>query len=69
MQIIVDDHTEMKYYKRCLEQINNKYSLDAEINKCTVIDICNLCIETLVQDFITLSLIPQHFDLTLFISS
>ena len=54
MQIIVDDHTEMKYYKRCLEQINNKYSLDAEINKCTVIDICNLCIETLVQDFITL---------------
>lgn len=54
MQIIVDDHTEMKYYKRCLEQINNKYSQDAEINKCTVIDICNLCIETLVQDFITL---------------
>lgn len=54
MQIIVDDHTKMKYYKRCLEQINNKYSLDAEINKCTVIDICNLCIETLVQDFITL---------------
>lgn len=52
MQIIVDDHTEMKYYKRCLEQINNKYSQDAEINKCTVIDICNLCIETLVQDFI-----------------
>ena len=53
MQIIVDDHTEMKYYKRCLEQINNKYSLDTEIDKCTIIDICDLCIETLVQDFTT----------------
>lgn len=53
MQIIVDDHTEMKYYKRCLEQINNKYSQDIEINKCTIIDICDLCIETLVQDFTT----------------
>lgn len=54
MQIIVDDHTEMKYYKRCLEQINNKYSQDIEINKCTIIDICDLCIETLVQDFTTI---------------
>lgn len=54
MQIIVDDHTEMKYYKRCLEQINNKYSQDIEINKYTIIDICDLCIETLVQDFTTI---------------
>lgn len=54
MQIIVDDHAEMKYYKRCLEQINNKYSQDIEINKCTIIDICDLCIEALVQDFITI---------------
>lgn len=53
MQIIVDDHTEMKYYKRCLEQINSKYSQDTEINKFIVIDICDLCIETLVQDFTT----------------
>lgn len=44
----------MKYYKRCLEQINSKYSQDTEINKCNVIDICDLCIETLVQDFTTL---------------
>lgn len=51
MQIIVDDHTEMKYYKRCLEQINNKYSQDIEINKCTIIDICDLYIDTLVRDF------------------
>lgn len=51
MQIIVDDHTEMKYYKRCLEQINNKYSQDTEIDKCTIIDICDLCIDTLVRDF------------------
>ena len=54
MQIIVDDHTEMKYYKRCLEKINSKYSQDTEINKCTIIDICDLCIETLVRDFTTL---------------
>ena len=54
MQIIVDDHTEMKYYKQCLEQINSKYSQDAEINKCTIIDICDICIETLVQDFTTI---------------
>ena len=51
MQIIVDDHTEMKYYKRCLEQINNKYSQDTGIDKCTIIDICDLCIDTLVRDF------------------
>ena len=51
MQIIEDDHTEIKYYKRCLEQINSKYSQDAEINKCTIIDICDLCIYTLVRVF------------------
>ena len=52
MQIIVDDHTEIKYYRQCLEQINNKYSQNIVVDKCTVIDICDLCIETLVQDFI-----------------
>lgn len=55
MQIIVDDHTEMKYYKRCLEQINNNYSQDIEINKCTIIDICDLCIDTLVRDLAYIS--------------
>ena len=46
MQIIVDDHTEIKYYRQCLEQINNKYSQNIVVDKCTVIDICDLCIET-----------------------
>ena len=52
MQIIVDDHQEIKYYRQCVEQINNKYSQNIVVDKCTVIDICDLCIETLVQDFI-----------------
>lgn len=54
MQIIVDDRTETKYNKICLEQINSKYSQNAEINKFTIIDICDLCIETLVQEFTTI---------------
>ena len=53
MQIIVDNRTEMKYYRQCLEQINNKYSRNIVVDKYTVIDICDLCIETLVQDFTT----------------
>ena len=48
MQIIIDDHTEIKYYRQCLEQINNKYSQNIVVDKCTVIDICYLCIKNVV---------------------
>ena len=54
MQIIIDDHTEIKYYRQCLEQINNKYSQNIVVDKCTVIDIC---------DFTAGHLVPADFQL------
>lgn len=51
MHVIVEDSIEMKYYIRCLELINRKYQSDAEIDRYAVIDICDLCIESLIQDF------------------
>lgn len=64
MQIIVDDHTEIKYYRQCLEQINNKYSQNIVVDKCTVIDICDLCIKNVVYpipDYQSPLHLFQHF--------
>lgn len=51
MQIIMNDHIELKYYKRCIEEINRKYPFDAVLDRKAIIDVCDTCINILAQDF------------------
>ncbi len=52
MEVAFRISVENKIRKKCLAALNNHYPQDNPIDKKVVIDICNLCITVLIEDFI-----------------